>query len=170
MTSCRPALLARWLRCSAGGAGSAGYAGRPSHSRAAGAALLAWGLRQSGGGHRMPRTGTVLFYPHGRQCGSPVPTGTIHFTTLNAWRQSLVVPRPPLTIGRPASRGSAPLPQRAGPHGWQTRAAQAARVFTGGWRDVMEPESISIATTASGAGVAFLPEERDFKYKDQLEK
>lgn len=59
------------------------------------------------------------------------------------------------------SRRSAPLPQRAGLHEWQTRAAQAARVFTGGWRDVMNPEHISIATTAHGGEVAFTHEERE---------
>jgi energy-coupling factor transporter ATP-binding protein EcfA2 len=40
------------------------------------------------------------------------------------------------------------------------RAAQAARVFTGGWRNVMEPEAISIATTSQGAGVVFSRAER----------
>jgi hypothetical protein len=43
------------------------------------------------------------------------------------------------------------------------RAAQAARVFTGGWRDVMEPDHIPIpiATTAAGEGVVFSREERE---------
>jgi DNA helicase HerA-like ATPase len=40
------------------------------------------------------------------------------------------------------------------------RAAQAARVFTGGWRDVMLPESIPIATTANGSPIVFTREER----------
>src|SRR6267154_882573 len=42
-----------------------------------------------------------------------------------------------------------------------TPAAQAARVFTGGWRDVMESDSIPIARTAAGAGVVFSREERE---------
>ncbi len=37
----------------------------------------------------------------------------------------------------------------------------AARVFTGGWRDVMEPEPVSIATTAAGGGVVLSREERE---------
>ena len=35
------------------------------------------------------------------------------------------------------------------------------RVFTGGCCDVMEPDIIPIATTASGAGVVFSREERE---------
>ena len=42
-----------------------------------------------------------------------------------------------------------------------TPAAQAARVFTGGWRDVMESDFIPIARTAAGAGVVFSREERE---------
>ena len=38
---------------------------------------------------------------------------------------------------------------------------QAARVFTGGCRDVMEPDFISIATTAGGEPVVFSREERE---------
>src|SRR5207253_7486481 len=37
---------------------------------------------------------------------------------------------------------------------------QAARVFTGGWRDVMEPESIPIAKTANGSPIVFSRDER----------
>jgi len=41
------------------------------------------------------------------------------------------------------------------------RLVEAARVFTGDWRDVMEPQSFSIATTAHGGGVVFSREERE---------
>jgi hypothetical protein len=51
---------------------------------------------------------------------------------LNAWRQPRVGRRLHPTIGRSASRGSAPLPRRAGTHERHTRAATATRVFTGG--------------------------------------
>jgi hypothetical protein len=86
---------------------------------------------------------------------------TMQMTTLNAWRQPRVGHRLHPTIGRSVSRGSAPLPRRAEPHEWQMRAALAARVFTGGWRDVMEPKPIAIATTAGGAPVVFSREERE---------
>ncbi len=62
----------------AGGAGSAGCAGRPSHSRRAGTRLLALGLRQSGGENtgRKPhamteRRITVLAPPHQAVLASP---------------------------------------------------------------------------------------------------
>jgi hypothetical protein len=41
------------------------------------------------------------------------------------------------------------------------RSALAARVFTGGWRDVMEPKPVAIATTAGQAPVVFSREERE---------
>jgi hypothetical protein len=41
------------------------------------------------------------------------------------------------------------------------RASWVARVFTGGWRDVMEPQPFSIATTSHGTGVIFSREERE---------
>src|SRR6266851_141806 len=50
---------------------------------------------------------------------------------------------------------------RAPPHEWQTRAAQAARVFTGGWRDVMEHESFPIAKTANGSPIVLSRDERE---------
>jgi hypothetical protein len=51
-------------------------------------------------------------------------------------------------------------PTASGTARMATRAAQAARVFTGGWRDVMESDFIPIARTAAGAGVVFSREER----------
>ena len=65
-----------------------------------------------------------------------------------------------LIMGRSACRWKAPLHKRAFST-TATQAAQAARVFTGGWRDVMEFESFSIATTARGTGVVFSREERE---------
>jgi hypothetical protein len=41
------------------------------------------------------------------------------------------------------------------------RAALAERVITGGWRDDMEAEPFSIATTSHGSGVVFTREERE---------
>ena len=41
------------------------------------------------------------------------------------------------------------------------RLSEAARIFTGDWRDVMEPQSFSLATTAHGGGVVFSREERE---------
>jgi energy-coupling factor transporter ATP-binding protein EcfA2 len=41
------------------------------------------------------------------------------------------------------------------------RLVEAARVFTGGWRDVMEPQPFPIATTSYDAGVVFSREERE---------
>ena len=38
---------------------------------------------------------------------------------------------------------------------------EAARVFTGDWRDVMEPQSFPLARTAHGGGVIFSREERE---------
>src|SRR5712691_9946906 len=100
MTSWRPALLARWLRCSAGGTGSAGYAGRPSHSRRAGARLLAWGLRQSGGGKNQQENVNTFFYPHVRTRVSGYRQVQFnHHAGLSAWRQPRVVHRPHPTIG-----------------------------------------------------------------------
>lgn len=41
------------------------------------------------------------------------------------------------------------------------RLVEAARVFTGDWRDVMEPQLFSLARTAHGGGVIFSREERE---------
>ena len=41
------------------------------------------------------------------------------------------------------------------------RLVEAARVFTGDWRDVMEPQSFPLARTAHGGGVVFSREERE---------
>jgi hypothetical protein len=41
------------------------------------------------------------------------------------------------------------------------RLVEAARIFTGGWRNVMEPQSFPIATTSHGGGVVFSREERE---------
>jgi hypothetical protein len=104
----------------------------PSHSRRAGARLLALGFRQSGG-ESTPEQCKSRVLSTTRSLCSPATTVQYNLHAgLSAWRQSLVVHRPHPTTGRPASRGFALLRQGANPHEWQTRAAQAARVFTGG--------------------------------------
>src|SRR5580700_4494685 len=72
-------------------------------------------------------------------CRSPT---TPHHGSLGVPRSS----RPP-QVGKCARR--------------QTRAALAERVITGGWRDDMDAEPFSIATTSHGGGVVFTREERE---------
>ena len=79
-----------------------------------------------------------------------------------AWRRSLVVRRLHSIISRSACRAHFPdIPRRGKGARRQTRAALAERVITGAWRDVMKPQPIPIAKTASGAGVVFSHEERE---------
>ena len=140
---------------------------RPTLTGAAGAHAYTRRLRGKCGprltkGNGQGREQHVTSYPH-RVIISPVSAdGTLqrprpYHGVATASGRSPTTPHH-RSLGEPRYCST---PQVSLTAGRQTRVACATRVFTGGWRDVMEPDIIPIATTAGGAGVVFSREERE---------